>query len=171
MSDKLRRQLIACVLGIMNGLLYSVVVIKATQLYSRYIVQRIVNAEEQFGITPVQISHNINWAITTCWFIGLFTIASCIGHRYWARRLKYPLLTWLAIGVAAVVGWNLLNLTLAWLDMWITGQPHFYRRVSSTTPPHLGPSSLALVILVNSIYGAAIQILTTQFTRWKMVRK
>jgi len=154
-SDRLR----SLALGILNGAIYSAVQFILLAGYYNYLIKLDADNMERRGLSPVQMTDMINKRLVSFWFVLAFTIASYIGHRYWSKLRKSPILFWEVIGIAAIVGWNVVVLSLLWIESQFTGQLVGYERSISLSNPLFGPFSLGLVIITNFVYGASVGIL------------
>lgn len=139
-------------LGMLNGAIYSAVQFILVFGYYDYRVRSDAERMEHQGLSPVQMTDMVNKRVVSVWFVLAFTIASYIGHRYWRKLEKSPILLWEAIGITAIVAWNVVVLSLLWIESQLTGQAPEHERVIAN--PLFGPISIGLVIITNFIYGA-----------------
>lgn len=151
--------LIALVLGAINGAIYSGVQFWVVPRYYDWIALHDAHQAKNFGSSTVQMTNNTNQRMVAIWFVLLFAITSWLAHRYCARLTRYPLLLWPTVGIAAVVGWNVIFLVLLWIERELTGQTLSYQRITSPSDPLSGPISIGLVILTNLPYGAILQLM------------
>lgn len=147
------------VLGTLNGAIYSAIQFIFISGYYNYLIRLDAERMERSGLSPVQMTDMINKRLVSVWFLMAFTIASFVWHRYSRKVRKSPILFWEAIGISAIVGWNVVVLTLLWIESRITGQTLGYERTISLSNPLFGPFSLGLVIITNFVYGGSIGIL------------
>jgi len=146
-------------LGALNGAIYAAVQFILVEGYYDYLIRLDAEKMEQAGLSPVQMTDMVNKRIVSVWFILVFAIASCAWHRYSRKIRRSPILFWEAIGISAIVGWNLLVLTLFWIESRFTGQNLSYQSAVSLSNPLFGPFSLGLAILTNFLYGVSLGIL------------
>jgi hypothetical protein len=168
-TKSLHRHLIPCILGAVNGSIYSVVVLQVRWLILDYAYKRDLESAEQLHMTPVlMVDPRGNWVVFPCWFILLFTAVSYMAHHYFNKRQKLqPIMLWQIIGIGAVTTWNVIQLTAAWLINSSTGDTLLYNDVTTLLNPLAGPLSLTLAIVVNMIYGAIIQIALSMYSKVK----
>lgn len=146
-------------LGTLNGAIYSAIQFILISGYYNHLIRLDAEKMERGGLSPVQMTDMVNKRLVSVWFLCAFTIASFVWHRYSSKVRKSPILFWEAIGITAIVGWNIVVLTLLWIESRFTGQTLGYEKAISLSNPLFGPFSLGLVIVTNFIYGASIGIL------------
>ena len=155
----------ASLLGAVNGLIYSLVLMQVLRFYNQSQRERDVELMERLNVT-IQITYDyVNWKVAIFGYIFLFAIASYVVHRYWAKRLKSLVAIWMAIGVTAIVGYNVIVLVVTWLEMWITGRDLPYGLATSPIDIRFGPISLALVMATSLVYAIIIQLSSTLYSR------
>lgn len=148
-------------LGTLNGAIYCAVQFILVAGYYDYLIRLETENIERRGLSPVQMTDMVNKRLVSVWFVLVFTIASYIGHRYWGKLEKSPILLWEAIGITAIVAWNVVVLSLLWIESQFTGQVLGDER--AVTNPLFGPISIGLVILTNFVYGVVIGILDKSY--------
>ena len=146
-------------LGAIDGAIYSAVQFWLLSSYYNWVARGDAAQAVHFGQSPVQMTNNVNEQMVTIWFVLLFAISSWLAHRYYVRLIRYPILFWQAVGITAVVGWNVIFLVLLWIEKELTGQTLSYQRITSPSDPLSGPISIALVILTNLVYGVVLQLI------------
>jgi hypothetical protein len=155
----------ACLLGILNGLLYGLVSRAVLWVYAEYDLHRRISESEPFGLPVVQVTYfQTKFPILLIWYVVLFTLASYLAHRY-LSLIKRPLLLWLCVGISAIAVWNLLGLGIAWLDWWQTGHAHTWRLTTSANSTEHGLISLAVVVSVNLVFGVIVQLSSVLYGR------
>lgn len=143
-------------LGVGNGLAYSGIMLlliwqwRASD-YERNVIQGMVSGDY------IDLVANERWLPIVIIWILTFTLASQLVDCFWQRG-RSLILFWLTVGILAVAAWNGLALIGTWIDTH-AGDSISYSRVTSPNNPFFGPLSLGLVILINFIYGYAIQAL------------
>ena len=146
-------------LGMLNGSIYSAIQFILISGYYNLLIRLDAETMERGGLSPVQMTDMVNKRLVSVWFVVLFTISSFVWHRYSSKVRRSPILFWEAIGITAIVGWNVLVLTLLWIESRLTGQTLGYERAISFSNPLFGPFSLGLVVITNFVYGASFGIL------------
>lgn len=146
-------------LGVLNGALYSAVQFLVVSAYFDYRIKTSLDIAQDLGLPQMHATELINARIVSIWFILFFALASVLGHRYLLKLKRQPVLFWEVIGLAAVVGWNVVVLTLFWLSALQTGQTYSLQFVTSPANPLFGPISMGVVIITNFIYGAVMTIM------------
>jgi hypothetical protein len=147
------------VLGSLNGAIYSAIQFILISGYYDYLIRLDSEKMERGGLSPVQMTNMINKRLVSVWFLLAFTIASYFWHRYSSKIRKSSILFWEAIGLSAIVGWNVVVLILLSIESRLTGQTLGYERAISLSNPLFGPFSLGLVIITNFVYGSSIGVL------------
>jgi len=145
-------------LGALNGAIYSAVQFILVSAYFAHRIQLREEIAQELGSPHVQSVNLFNARIVTVWFIAFFTLSSCLGHRYLLRLRKHDVLFWEAIGVGAIIGWNVVVLLLFWISSRITGETASLNLVMSPTNPLFGALSMGIVIMTNFIYGSVIAL-------------
>jgi hypothetical protein len=148
----------ALALGVLNGALYSAVQFLLVFAYFDYRIQRRAEVAQEFDI-QMQSINLFNARIVSLWFIVFFTVASVLGHRYLLRLKKQAVLFWEAIGLAAIIGWNVVVLTVFWISAQLTGQTSSLELVTAPGNPLFGPISIGVVIITNFIYGTVVALM------------
>lgn len=146
-------------LGTLNGAIYSAIQFILISGFYNHLIRLDAKKMEGVGLSPVQMTEMVNKRLVLVWFLVAFTIASYLWHRYSGKVRTSPILFWEAIGITAIVVWNVTVLTLLWIECRLTGQTVGYERAISFSNPLFGPFSLGLVIVTNFVYGSSIGIL------------
>lgn len=163
-SDRVR----SLALGSLNGAIYCAIQFILVSGYYDYMIRLDAEKMERSGMNPVQMTEMINKRLVSVWFLIAFMIASYVWHRYSRKFRKSSILFWEAIGISAIVGWNVVVLTLLWIESRLTGQTLGYERAIALSNPLFGPFSLGLVIITNFVYGGLIGIQEKRYRRKKL---
>lgn len=146
----------SCILGALNGAFYS-----ATMLL---IIWRLRAAADEQNIAEGEISgdyihlvSNERWSSIVIIWVVAFTLVTLIVGSIWRKGQKSSILFWGVVGVVAVAAWNAFAIFGAWLDKQYAGDTMTYSWVTSWRNPMFGPISLAVVILVNLVYGYLVR--------------
>jgi hypothetical protein len=138
------------ILGAINGVVYSATMLLLIWRWRAASDERHMIESALLG-DHIQLAGNERWIpIVIIWLVA-FTLASLVVDYFWKFR-KDHILYWVAIGVIAIAAWNAFALLGAWLDKQ-AGDTISYSRVTSSQNPIFGPISIAVVILVNFVYG------------------
>lgn len=144
------------ILGAVNGAVYSATMLLLIWRW-RASADESNMIENAISGDYVHLVSNERWIpIVIIWLVA-FTSASLVVDYFWQHRKGY-ILFWEAVGLIAVASWNAFALFGTWLDKQ-AGDTMSYSRVTSSRNPLFGPVSLAVVILVNFIYGYLVQAL------------
>jgi hypothetical protein len=154
-------------LGALNGAIYSMVQFVLLRGYYDYLIKLDAEYMERRGLSPVQVTDMLNKRVVSIWFVLAFTFASYIGHRYWRNLEKSPLLLWEAIGITAIVGWNVVVISLLWIENQLMGHSLGYESAISVTNTLFGPLSIGVVIVTNFVYGGVIGFLDKSYKSCK----
>jgi len=161
-SKKSTFQVHTFILGAINGLIYGVASFQVFRVSTAYLYKQHLEVAERIDMTPVQVTYNhLNWPVIISWLVILFSVTCYLLHRYRPSYLKSTVMLWLAIGVASVGAWNLIQLALACLERWSTEQDFIIRERNSFMNPQFGPLSLIVVLVINLIYGTLIQLFSS----------
>lgn len=144
------------VLGALNGAVYSTVMMLMIWHLRTSAEQR--NIEEgAISGDYINLVSNERWSSIVVIWVVAFTLASLIVGTIWRKGQKSSILFWVVVGVVAVAAWNGFALFGAWLDKQYAGDTMTYGWVTSWRNPLFGPISLAVVILVNLVYGYLVR--------------
>lgn len=150
------RNLRSCVLGLLNGTIYSITMCIMIWLMRRSSDER--NAlEGAISGDYVQLVSNERWTSIIIIWLVLFTLSSLAANYFW-RYPKNHILFWEVVGVFAVAAWNLLALFGAWFDWKYAHDTISYTLVTSLDNPLFGPISVGVVIVVNLFYGYLVAV-------------
>ncbi|MEO6393119.1 MAG: hypothetical protein ABIP75_14820 [Pyrinomonadaceae bacterium] len=95
-----------------------------------------------------------------------FAVAAVIAFRVWRREWKSSILFWVAVGLSAVIGYQVFNLSMFWLDRVLAGGRGYAVKES---PVLSLPVMIGLVLIVNLIFARLVRIGTTAISSWKIV--
>ncbi len=171
-----------CVLGAVNGALYSVLVALIVWQLDAWADRRI-NAEDAYGnqVSATSLGSSVRWTgIVMIWVLA-FTLAAALVDHVWPHHRKRSVLFWEVVGVFAIAAWNafvlcgsLLNrhfpedvTALAWVgSVSKLNDPISFGIVHVMTGnwvqllnPVFGPINFVIVIVVNFAYGHLVRAL------------
>jgi hypothetical protein len=168
----------ACILGAINGVLFGGTAEILREMYNDYQWRRITEESERLGLSPPLMGDSLHWWAIPLWATVFFILTSLFVHKFWANRVKSPILLWQIIGVTGVTVWSIFWQTVVWLD----GPPSEQRAIARDVKSLLAGDSfydlitsrsilqdwlicLALVVVMNLIYGAVIQLSVSLYER------
>jgi hypothetical protein len=140
-----------CMLGLINGAIYSVTMCLLIWWLRRSSDERNVLEGSMSG-DYVHLVSNERWTSIVIIWLVLFTLASLAANYFW-RYGKNHILFWEVVGLLAVAAWNVFALFGAWLDWKYAHDTMSYTLVTSLHNPLFGPISLGIVIVLNFFYG------------------
>jgi hypothetical protein len=141
-------------MGAINGLLFGGVAEAARQLYNEYEHRAIVAEFTRRGVDGwPHTADMLRWQFIPAVCFVLFSVGSLLIHRYWVRRPKSLVLLWQVIGVACVTAFFLVEA--------VTTQRGIQRLAFNWL------FALALVLVTNTIYGAALKMIGAYYAQIK----
>ena len=148
------RKLRMGLLGLINGAVYSVIMLLLIWWWraaadSRHAIESTISGDY------VLLVSNERWIPIVLIWLFAFTSATVLVDYFW-KNWNGQVLFWLAVGLIAVASWNAFGLVGTWLDKQ-AGDTISYSRVTSAHNPLFGPISLAVVVVVNVIYGYLVR--------------
>lgn len=150
----------ALLLGALNGSVYCIAIYLVIEVQSRLAFQRELQEASSLGIPPGLVADaHPQWAVVLPCTALLFSATSYLARRFW----DYPrdsIRLWQGVGVASIATWNLILLTLFWVEKGYTGRSLGYDVASSYTNPLFGPLSLILIVITNLIFASLLKLLT-----------
>lgn len=148
-------KLLSCVLGALNGAVYCLTTLPVIW-WRRSLAEEQNIAEGTISGDYVHMVSNERWVPIVVILLVSFTLASLIVASFWRQRGRGSIFFWEVVGVLAVAAWNGFALVGSWLDEQ-AGDRLSYTWVTSSHNPLFGPISLAVVILVNFVYGYLVR--------------
>jgi FtsH-binding integral membrane protein len=154
--SRLFNQWRAFILGAINGLLFGGAAEVAREIYFEYEYRMMVESHERQGIYIwPQVIDLLRWHFIPSICLVVFSVGSLLIHRYRQGRPKSLLLLWQLIGVVCATVSFIVeaaieqrgNSELVW--KWLF--------------------CLALVLVINSIYGATIKMFASYYSQNKRV--
>lgn len=149
-------KLLTSMLGAFNGAVYS-----AVMLPMIWAGMALANPDNALATTPhgdfLQLITNVRWSSVVIAWLVAFTLASLFVGSIWRTNHKRSILFWEIVGVVAVAAWNGFAVIGSLLDRHYAGDTMTYAWVTSLSNPLFGPISLAMVIVVNFVYGYLVQ--------------
>ena len=152
------RRLHFWILGIVDGALYSSVMLLLVWQIRVSEDARNIREAAMFGHLPVQLTSNERWAPIVATWILLFAVAAPIVNHFWPRHRRRSIWFWEAVGLIAVSAWNVLLLVAFWTEKQGSGQAMSYDWLTSSSNPIFGPISLGLVLIVSFVYALVIRV-------------